>query len=318
MTLDEVIKQIDLANEILILAHEQPDGDAIGSSFAMALALENMGKKVDIFMKNIPRNFDFLPRRENVVGEPIDGKVYDLVIVLDCSSLDRINKEYLPFFEDAKYKIEIDHHNKNTMFADLNIVNHVSPATCQILVSSFEYMGIELTKEISTCLITGIITDTNGFKDENVTIETFDFASYVLNKGISLSKIYRQALHVLSRSKFEAHKLAMSRLEFLCDGKIAFTYITDEDTKNLELHAGDKEGIVEIGRNVEGVEVSIFLYSTPRGYKASLRSNDYVNVSDICVIFGGGGHIKAAATHMIMPFDEAKQRIIEEVAKKLK
>ena len=318
MTLDEVIKQIDLANEILVLAHEQPDGDAIGSSFAMALALKNMGKNVDIFMKNIPRNFDFLPGRENVKQEPIEDKIYDLVIVLDCSSLDRLNKEYLPFFEDAKYKIEIDHHNKNTMFADLNIVNHVSPATCQILVSSFEYMGIELTKEISTCLITGIITDTNGIKDENVTIETFDFASYVLNKGISLSKIYRQALHVLSRSKFEAHKLAMSRLEFLCDGKIAFTYITDEDTKNLELHAGDKEGIVEIGRNVEGVEVSIFLYSTPRGYKASLRSNDYVNVSDICVIFGGGGHIKAAATHMIMPFDEAKQRIIEEVAKKLK
>ncbi len=318
MTLDEWKNQIDIANDILVLAHEQPDGDAIGSAFAMSLALKNIGKKVDILMKNIPRNFDFLPGKENVVQDPEEDKIYDLVIALDCSSLDRINREYIPYFENAKFKVQVDHHDKNTMFADLNIVNHVSPAACQILVSSFEYMGIELTKEISTCLITGIITDTNGFKDENVTIETFDFASFVLNKGINLSKIYRQALHVLSRSKFEAHKLAMSRLEFLCDGKIAFTYITEEDTKNLELHAGDKEGIVEIGRNVEGVEVSIFLYSTPRGYKASLRSNDYVNVSDICVIFGGGGHIKAAATHMIMPFDEAKQRIIEEVAKKIK
>ena len=122
----------------------------------------------------------------------------------------------------------------------------------------------------------------------------------------------------MTKSKFEAQKLAMNRMEFFEDGKIAFTYMTKADDAELNVKAGEHDGIVEIGRSIEGVEVSIFLYEKTTGYKASLRSNDYVNVSEVCLMFGGGGHIKAAGATLNMPFEEAKKAIINEAIKFLK
>lgn len=317
MTLDEILVEIKNAENIAIMAHEAPDGDAIGSCLAMCLVTRNMGKNSYVLMKDIPENFSYLPGREFVITES-EIETFDLAIVLDCPNIKRVYPEFIPYFENAKVKVEIDHHNRNDMFADYNIVNHVSPATAQILVSSFEYLGIEITKEIGTCLLTGVITDTNGFRNSNVTVESFEFASWALSKGINLSKVYKQSMLTMTKEKFEAEKLAMNRLEFFADGKIAFTYMTIADELELGLKPGDKDGIVEIGKSIEGVEVSIFLYEKDKGYKASLRSNEYVNVSEICLMFGGGGHIKAAGANMNMPLDDAKKAIIAEVTKYLK
>lgn len=317
MTLDDILVEIKNAETIVIMAHEAPDGDAIGSSLAMCLALNNMGKNVTVLMKDFPENFLYLPGREFVKIESEIEK-YDLAIVLDCPNIRRVNAEYVPYFENAKVKVEIDHHNKNDMFADYNVVDHVAPATAQVLVSTFEYLEIQINKDIATCLLTGIITDTNGFRNSNVTVEAFEYASWCLEKGINLPYVYKQSMLTMTKSKFEAQKLAMNRLEFFEDGKIAFTYMTKEDDEAVGLKAGEHDGIVEIGKAIEGVEVSIFIYEKEIGYKASLRSNDYVNVSEVCLTFGGGGHIKAAGVDMNMPFEEAKKAIISEVAKHLK
>ena len=123
---------------------------------------------------------------------------------------------------------------------------------------------------------------------------------------------------IVTKTKFEAQKLCMDRLEFLADGKIAFTYITNEECEKIGVEPGDRDGIVEIGRNIEGVEVSIFLYEKEKGFKASLRSNDYVNVSEVCLMFGGGGHIKAAGANINLPLEEAKKAIVAETMKFLK
>lgn len=283
----------------------------------MCLALKNMNKNVTVLMKDFPENFSYLPGREFIKSES-EIKNYDLAIVLDCPNIKRVNEEFIPYFENAKVKVQFDHHNKNDMFGDFNVVNHVAPAAAQILVSSFQYLGIEITKEIGECLLTGVITDTNGFRNSNVTVDAFDYASWCLEKGINLPKIYKQSMMTMTRSKFEAQKMAMNRLEFFEDGRIAFTYMTKEDDEAVELKAGEHDGIVEIGKAIEGVEVSIFIYEKEVGYKASLRSNEYVNVSEVCSTFGGGGHIKAAGTNMNMPFEEAKKAIISEVAKHLK
>ena len=318
MTLDDINFEIKKAENIVIMAHEAPDGDAIGSSLAMCLALRNMGKNAVVLMREFPENFLYLPGVE-YVKEDSETQKYDMAIVLDCPNIKRVVADFIPYFENAKVKVEIDHHTKNDMFADYNVVNHVSPATCQILVSSFEYMGIEITKEIGECLLTGIITDTNGFRNSNITSESFEFASWALEKGLDLPRIYKQSMLTMSRSKFEAQKLAMQRVEFFEDGKITFTYMTKADDAELGVKAGEHDGIVEIGKSIEGVEVSIFLYEKKdKGYKASLRSNEYVNVSDVCLTFGGGGHIKAAGATLYMPFDEAKHAIIAEVKKHLK
>ncbi len=318
MTLDDILVEIKKAENIAIMVHEAPDGDAIGSSLAFVLALRNMGKNAFVVMKDeFPENFSYLPGREYIKYD-LEFESPDLTIVLDCPNIKRVNADAKTYFDNAKVTVEIDHHTKNDMFADYNIVNHVSPATAQILVSSFEYLNIEITKEIGECLLTGIITDTNGFRNTNVTVESFEFASWALENGLNLPKIYKQSMLTMTHSKFEAQKLAMNRMEFFEDGKISFTYMTKADDEVLNVKAGDHDGIVEIGKSIEGVEVSIFLYEKEKGFKASLRSNEYVNVSEVCLTFGGGGHIKAAATALNMTFEEAKNAIISEVAKHLK
>lgn len=318
MTLDEILVEIKKSDNIVIMAHEIPDGDAIGSSLAMCLALRNMGKNAIVLMKDFPENFSFLPGIEFIQKES-EIKVFDMAIVLDCPNSKRLNEAFEEYFENAKVKVQFDHHNKNDMFGDYNVVNHVSPATAQILVSSFQYLQIEITKDIATCLLTGVITDTGGFRNTNVTVESFEFASWCLEKGINLSRIYQESMLTMTKTKFEAEKLAMNRLEFFADGKIAFTYLTKKDDEEIGLKPGDRDGIVEIGRTIEDVEVSIFLYEKEKGYKISLRSNEYVNVSEVASIFGGGGHIKAAgATILNMSFDEVKKAIISEVTKNLK
>ena len=317
MTLDNILEEINKAEKIVILTHENPDGDAIGSGLAMYHALKAYGKKPDIIVPEHSRTFNCLPGIDELKTES-DIEHYDLAIALDCAAIKMLNG-FADYFENAKVKVQFDHHNKNDMFGDYNVVNHVSPATAQILVSSFQYLQIEITKDIATCLLTGVITDTGGFRNTNVTVESFEFASWCLEKGINLSRIYQESMLTMTKTKFEAEKLAMNRLEFFADGKISFTYLTKKDDEEIGLKPGDRDGIVEIGRTIEDVEVSIFLYEKEKGYKISLRSNEYVNVSEVASIFGGGGHIKAAgATILNMSFDEVKKAIISEVTKNLK
>ena len=317
MILDNIVDEINKAEDIVILTHETPDGDAIGSSLALYGALKQMGKIVDVIIPEYPDVFNFLPWSEEIKKEGKKEK-YSLAIALDCSDIKRLNG-FVDYYENANVKIVIDHHGSNTMFGDYNFVNPDSPAACQILVTVLEYMGVEINKGMGTCIAAGIITDTGGFKYSTVKPETFEFIANLLNIGVNISSIYRKVLQINTRKQFEIKKIAVNRLEFLEDGKIAFTYISQKEQEELELGVGDHEGIVEFGRDVEGVEVSIFLRETEDGsYKVSFRSNDYVNVSDICLMFGGGGHPKAAGCTISLPLEQAKEKLISQTKLYLK
>lgn len=317
MTIDNIKEEIAKAKDIVILTHECPDGDAVGSALAMYLALRKLGKKVDVVIPEYSSVFQFLPGAEEIKREGKE-EPYDLAISVDVTGIKRLNG-FAKYFEDAKIKIQIDHHQVNEMFADYNFVNPVSPACAQNLIFIIEQLGVQIDKEIGTCLLTGIITDTGGFKYEGVTAETFEFASWLLAKGVNVSDIYKRVLQMKTKANFELRKLVMDRMEFVCDSKVTFTYMNLEDEKNVGAASGDHEGLVEIGRDIEGVEVSIFVREVEEGkYKASLRSNNYVNVSDVCIAFSGGGHIRAAGCNIYGTLEEVKQRIIEEVKQYIK
>ena len=311
MTIDNIKEEIQKAQDVVILTHENPDGDAVGSALAMYLTLKKLGKQVDVIIPECPNTFKFLPGAEEIKKEGKE-EAYDLAISVDVTGIVRLNG-FAKYFEDSKVKIQIDHHQVNEMFADYNFVNPASPACAQNLIFIIEQLGVDIDKEIGTCLLTGIITDTGGFKYEGVSAETFEFTSWLLAKGVNVSDVYKKVLQTKTKANFELRKLIMDRLEFLCDNKVTFTYITLEDLKNTNAQSGDHEGLVEIGRDIEGVEVSIFLRETENGYKASLRSNNYVNVSDVCIAFNGGGHIRAAGCSIYGSLEEVKQKIISEV-----
>lgn len=315
MTLDNILQEIKKAKSIVLLTHENPDGDAVGSTLAMYEALRQLGKEnVDLIIPEYPLTYRFLPNVDKVKKQ--GQETYDLSIALDCATIKMLNG-WSNYFENAKTKIVIDHHGTNTMYGDLNYVNPDSPACTQILITIFEYFGVEITNNIGKCILTGIITDTGGFQYSSTRPETFEFAARLLKSGINVSEIYKKSMNTKTKANFELRKKAIDRMEFLEENKISFTYITKQDIEEVEATLDDHEGIVDEGRNIEGVEVSIFIRETDKGYKVSLRSNEYVNVSDICLIFGGGGHIHAAGCTVTMPIEQIKEKLINQIRMQL-
>ena len=318
MTLDNILEEIKKAQTIVVLAHESPDGDAIASSLSVMHAISQLGKKVDIVIPEYPNDFNFLPGAEKIL-EKGKEEPYDLAISVDGADLKRLagGKEY---FEPAKKTIQIDHHSVNSMFADFNYVDPAAPACCQVLIAMFEYYEIEITKELATCILTGIVTDTGGFQWGGVTPETFEFAAELVRKGAKLKEICRIALRKKSKAHCELEKLIYNRLEFLEDGKIAIAYLTLDDYKTVNAEIGDDEGLVEMLRDIEDVEVAVLLKEKEgaNGFKGSLRSHETVNVSDICMLLGGGGHRGAAGCFISGTLEQAKAKAIKAIKQGLK
>lgn len=314
--LESIKEKIDESNSIVILTHEHPDGDAVGSSLAFMHALKKIGKNVDVIIPGVHQMYSVLPGFEEIKESCNEDFNYDLCIALDSSDLERLHV-CRNIFEKTKNTIVVDHHITNQNFGDVNYVNAVASSTCQNLLVVFAYMDIAISKDIASCIYAGILTDTGGFR-YNVQTETFEFVSMLLETGIDNAKIYRNLFDLTTLPRTKLLGRALERLEVLCDGKVAFTYITKQDEEECGTTDGDQEGIVNYGRNIEGVEVSIFVRELEDKRKVSLRSNEYLDVSLIATKYGGGGHMKAAGIGTDMSLELIKQTLITEVEKQLK
>jgi len=304
---------IDHSNSILLLTHETPDGDAVGSVLALYNYLISINKNVDMVILDIPEVFDFLPSINKVVDNT-ECK-YDLGIVVDCSTRERIaQKEDL--LSRCNNTIVIDHHISNTNFCDINYVKGDVTSCCEVVYSLFNDLNIPINREIGECLITGMLTDTNGFSIVGVNSKTFEMASKMIELGINIQYIYQKVLLNKTMPQYNHMKIGMERLEFLYDGKIAFTYILKDDFVKVGASLGEHEGIVNIGRNIDGVEVSIMMREDD-GWNISLRSTGMVDVSKIASLFGGGGHKLASGVKVHGKFDKIKSDLIDEIIKVL-
>lgn len=306
--IDALIKD---SKSILLLTHESPDGDAIGSVLAFYHYLTSIDKTVDMVILDIPKVFNFLPSIDRVVDTT--NKEYDLGIVVDCASRERIGQKE-DIFSRCKKTIAIDHHISNTKYADLSYVERDTSSCCQVIYYLFKEWNVNISKEIGESLIAGVLTDTNGFGNDNVDSETFNLACEIMNLGINIHSIYQKILLTKTISQYNLMKIGMDRLEFLEDGKIAFTYILEEDFDKVGTILGEHEGIVDIGRNIDGVEVSIFLREN-NGWTISLRSTGNIDVGEIAINLGGGGHRMASGGKLFGTFDEVKETIINETKK---
>ena len=313
MTLDEILREIKQAEKIVILTHESPDGDAVGSALAMKLIVEKLGRNADVIIPEYSRLFHFLPSAEDIKIDS-DIQKYDLAISVDCANLKRLAQNQ--YFENAKKTIVIDHHGSNNMYGDLNYVNPVAPSCCEILVSMSEYYEIPISKEIGTCIMTGIITDTGGFRYRGITPDTFEYTAELIRLGVDVPSIYKRAMGTKTKANFELTKRVIDRLELLEGGQVSFSYINAQDELEVNAEPGDHEGLVDIGKDIEGVKVSIFIRQkeNENAYKVSLRSEDDINVSDICLLFGGG-HPRAAGALIQGTVEEVKEKLMKEIRK---
>ena len=220
--MNEMLNLIESSNTILVLTHESPDGDAIGSSMATYQMLKEMNKTVDIVIPEIPETFMFMDDIHEVLTQ--SDKEYDLVIVLDCANKERIgqiNNEY----SRCKKSIIIDHHMSNNGYGTICHVEPNTPACCQVLYYLFKKWNIKITREIGEALLSGMLTDTSGFRNNDTNKETFIMAAELADMNIDIHKIYYLVLSKKSMAQYLLMKMTLDRLELLADGKIAFSYI---------------------------------------------------------------------------------------------
>lgn len=308
---DNIISELLKGDNIVLLCHENPDGDAIGSTLALYHALRKIGKDVDIVISDPPLRFSFVEGYQDI--KSCSSKKYSIGIVLDTANKERVNNPNDILCNIDKL-IVIDHHTSNTGYGNMNYVLN-SPACCQIVYDLIKMMNIEIDSLIGIPLVTGIITDTGGFANRDVTAETFIVMS-VLSKIVNISSVYKKVLGTVTKSAFELKKIAMDHLEFYKDGKIAFSYITYEEIEKVGARRDECSILVNIGREIEGVEVSIFVRVYEDSLRVSLRSTN-IDVNSIASTFGGGGHINAAGITTMMKFEDLKSKLIEKAGSKI-
>lgn len=285
---------ISSAEHIMVAGHIRPDGDCVGSCVAVYHYIRSHfpEKSVDVYLENLPQRYECLDPAHNIIRQEIRQEPYDLFLVVDSSSPDRLG-EAEQAFHQAKHTLCVDHHVSNLQYAEVNMVVSDSSSTCEVL---YELMQEEIPEpEIATALYVGIISDSGVFRYSNTSARTMEIAGRLMQAGIPFWNLID---HCVSERSFVQTKLlgqALSDSRLLLDGQCIVTVITRSVMEQLGARTEDVEGVVEQLRVTRGVEVAVLLHETGnRQYKVSMRSNDGIDVSRIAVANGGGGHQKAA------------------------
>lgn len=295
MILNKIISLIKEARKIVILPHINADGDATGSSMALALALKKLDKQVTVILEEeAAKVYSFLP--DIVKAKVYKGELqnFDVAIALDTGDLERLG-ERVEVFNSAPVTINIDHHHTNSEFAFYNYINRGSSATGEIIYQLIKMLGLNLDNDIATCLYVAISTDTGGFRYSNTTSLTHQITADLINNGVNVAELSQRLFDNTSIQKVKLIGIAIKNLELFENNKVSFITITDEDIKNAGAKDEDCDGIVNLGRNIDSVEVAAMIRQKTNGeIKVNLRSKALVDVASIADMYGGGGHKKAA------------------------
>ncbi|HHV58791.1 MAG TPA: bifunctional oligoribonuclease/PAP phosphatase NrnA [Clostridiaceae bacterium] len=312
--LDSIIAIIEKAEKITILPHIFADGDCLGSSFALAMALKRMGKKVEVYLEEeIPQMYEFLPGKE--ISSVYRGERIEpgLAIAIDTGDVERLGSRY-GIFKAAEITVNIDHHSTNTMFGFYNYVDRNSSASAEIIYRMLKMMDTGLDEKIAVLLYVAIITDTGGFRYSNTTPQTHIIAGDLLNFGINVAEISAKVFDRTSLAKVRLMGEAIQSLEILENGKISVITITDEMISRVQAKEEDCDGLVNLARNIEGVEAAIMLRHRGKDeIKVNFRSNGNIDVSRIAIMFSGGGHPKAAGCTIRGDLEKVKEMVLAKI-----
>ncbi len=307
----EAFELIQKSNNIVLLSHINPDADALGSSLGLFNILKSMNKNISIinYTKELARNLDFLPNFKKIKHE-LPSKI-DLIISCDSGNIDRLG------FEISEIDIlNIDHHKSNTNFGVINLVEPTFPSTTSVVYKLLIDNEIEISQECATCLYTGLADDTGFFKYESTTANTFEIANKLVEFGANPHYIAKMMTERVSLAQLRLTSLILNTLELTLEGKVAKVIMTQDMLKQSGAKLSDTDEIVTMVRALASVEVSIFLREDPEGVKVSLRSKNFVDVSEIAVSLGGGGHKRAAGiNYKHRDFELVYKEILEKLKK---
>ena len=284
---------------ICVVGHMRPDGDCIGSQLGLTLALKAEGKEVICWNQDpVPQKYRFLDR-DGTFHRPQPGMKFDCVVAVDCASFERLG-QIGPFIARRKPLINIDHHESNTRYGDLNWVSPRDPSTGELIYRLFKAARWAVTPRIADCLFTAVSTDTGSFQYPSTRPGTFHTGGELVTHGADLANITNEVYqsYPLSRARLLQH--VYSRFKLTAENRIAYFWLKKADLTRTGADSNDTEGLIDHVRAIEPVIIAcVFEELEPELTRLSLRSKSAkVNVNEIAGQFGGGGHPAAAGARI--------------------
>lgn len=310
----EVCEALVASHRLLLVSHHNPDGDAIGSSLALAAGLGSMGKECDVVNADgVPVNLTWLPLAERVHMHPQEGGTYDAVVLLDCGNPSRTGFER-SLFEAAGTTVNIDHHPGNGDFGHANLVDPEACATAELVWEVLEALSAPVGYSAATAIYTGILTDTGSFRFSNATARAFEVASKMVALGVSPPMVAQLVYDQQPIGRLRLLSRVLETLELSPRDKAASVLVTQAMLRETHTGVEDVEGFANHPRSVFGVEVGLLVREeAPGRYRVALRSKGRVDVSAIAREFGGGGHRNAAGATIEGTAEEIRRTLYDRV-----
>jgi len=311
--LARVLQEIEQRRHFLVTSHARPDGDAIGSTLALAQVLRKMNKNAEVVLSDsVPVIYQPLPFSDTIVHTSEVNGHYDAAIILECDSVQRTRLRGL----EKHFLINIDHHASSKPFAHVNWIDPTAVATAELIFRLAQAAQVKLTPEIATCLYTALLTDTGSFCYAGTNACTFELAKYLVEHGADPGKIAQGVYFSSPTSKMLLLGAALSGLQR--HGAITWMSVSRYDMERCGALDEDCEGLVNYALGIAGVEVAMFFRELANErVRVSIRSKGAVNVAEIAERFGGGGHECAGGFSLEGPVQAAAERVLAELRGKM-
>lgn len=305
-TIEQAAEVLKKANSIALFSHTRPDGDTVGASLSLLIALRKMGKTVSVFCDS-PMSYGVQKfERASEYSLTFAGK-FDLMVAVDCGDLLRLG-EFSNIYDKFHTTMTLDHHG-GEYFSDFNCVKDYA-STCQIVFEIIKVLGVEIDSELATYLYMGLCTDTGNFSNSNTDRASFLMAAELCELGADMRKVYRVFFQetTFAVSKLWGH--AMQNMRSYFDGKLMIIFITQQDLARYGADASASEGLVQNALAVDSAVAAVSLceYST-ESFKVSMRGNNF-DVRQVCRSFGGNGHLHAAGCMINGIFEDVVEKIV--------
>ena len=305
------------AKRMALIAHVSPDGDTVGATLALRLAFLSLGKAVDVICDGeASKSLSYLPGIDAFMMPEQTSGLYDTVIAVDVSD-HRLLGRADAIFDHAPVKMVIDHHATNPGYGDYNYIRGDECSCCVLAYDAILAMGVELTRDMGTCLMTGMSTDTGHFMYPYTTPHAFEVAGKLLALGVDVSYITRVLYRTQERSAVNLTRIAYRNMRFELDGQVGVIELSQADMDEAGATYHQTNGLVNKALEVEGVRMAILATEREEGVKLSLRAVEPDTVNDIAKAFGGGGHAQAAGVTMQLPMDKAVAAVLAAMKEKL-
>jgi len=314
--LRDIVEAFRRAQSFVVLSHPGPDGDAVGSTLALAHLLDALGKEQVVCVNDdpVPRIYRWLSGAERIVRSDTCPPVSaDMAVLVDVSRRDRVGKA-ARVIPDSRPLVVLDHHLEERPEGDLNFVDPTRSSVGEIVADLFEAAGLEMSREAAQCAYVALVTDTGGFRYTNTNARCHRVAARLLEAGVDAAAVSARLFDTMSAPKFDLLRRVVHRMQREVDGRLAHTYLKMEDMEEACAGLEDLEGLVNFGRNIDGVVVgALFRELGPEETKVSLRARAPFNCAQFLDQFGGGGHPGAAGATIEAPLASATRQVLKQL-----